>query len=50
MSLLAVPLVAVITLHATTFEVGALTASSTAAFLLVGLPAGALSTACAGAT
>jgi MFS family permease len=41
-SLLAIPLVAVITLHATTFEVGALTASSTAAFLLVGLPAGAL--------
>jgi MFS family permease len=41
-SLLAVPLVAVITLHASTFEVGALTASSTAAFLLVGLPAGAL--------
>jgi MFS family permease len=41
-SLLAIPLVAVLTLHATTFEVGALTASSTAAFLLVGLPAGAL--------
>jgi MFS family permease len=41
-SLLAIPLVAVISLHATTFEVGALTASSTAAFLLVGLPAGAL--------
>jgi MFS family permease len=40
-SLLALPLVAVLTLHATTFEVGALTASSTAAFLLVGLPAGA---------
>lgn len=40
-SLLAIPLVAVITLHATTFEVGALTASSTAAFLIVGLPAGA---------
>jgi MFS family permease len=41
-SLLALPLVAVLTLHATTFEVGALTASSTAAFLLVGLPAGAI--------
>jgi MFS family permease len=40
-SLLAIPLVAVLTLHATTFEVGALTASSTAAFLLIGLPAGA---------
>ena len=40
-SLLAIPLVAVRTLHATTFEVGALTAASTAAFLLVGLPAGA---------
>lgn len=32
---------AVRTLHATTFEVGVLTAMSTAAFLLVGLPAGA---------
>jgi Na+/melibiose symporter-like transporter len=41
-SLLALPIVAVITLHATTFEVGLLTAASTAAFLLVGLPAGAL--------
>jgi MFS family permease len=39
-SILAIPLVAVRTLHATTFEIGALTASSTAAFLLVGLPAG----------
>jgi MFS family permease len=39
-SLLAIPLVAVGTLHATTFEIGALTAASTAAFLLVGLPAG----------
>src|SRR5580700_9122197 len=39
-SLLAIPLVAVRTLHATTFEIGALTAASTAAFLLVGLPAG----------
>jgi MFS family permease len=40
-SLLALPLVAVKTLHATAFEVGALTACETAAFLLVGLPAGA---------
>ncbi|MGH9305055.1 MAG: MFS transporter, partial [Acidimicrobiales bacterium] len=40
-SLLAIPLVAVRSLHATTFQVGALTAASTAAFLLVGLPAGA---------
>jgi hypothetical protein len=39
-SLLAIPLVAVRALHATTFAVGALTASSTVAFLLVGLPAG----------
>src|SRR6202521_1683504 len=39
-SILAIPLVAVGTLHATTFEIGALTASSTAAFLVVGLPAG----------
>jgi MFS family permease len=41
-SLLAIPILAVLTLHASVFEVGALTASSTAAFLLVGLPAGAL--------
>jgi predicted MFS family arabinose efflux permease len=39
-SLLAIPLIAVRTLHATTFEVGVLAAASTAAFLLVGLPAG----------
>jgi predicted MFS family arabinose efflux permease len=39
-SLLAIPLVAVRTLHATTFEIGILTAASTAAFLIVGLPAG----------
>jgi len=39
--LLALPLVAVKTLHASAFEVGALTACETAAFLLVGLPAGA---------
>jgi MFS family permease len=40
-SLLALPLVAVLALRASTFEVGALSACETAAFLLVGLPAGA---------
>lgn len=40
-SAVALPLVAVKTLHASTFEVGLLTAAETAAFLLVGLPAGA---------
>jgi len=40
-SMLALPLVAVTTLHATVFELGLLSASSTLAFLLVGLPAGA---------
>lgn len=40
-SFLAIPLVAVTELRATTLQIGALTASSTAAFLLVGLPAGA---------
>jgi len=40
-STLAVPIVAVRSLHASTFAVGALAAASTAAFLLVGLPAGA---------
>lgn len=39
---LALPLVAIVVLHATTFEVGALTACEYAAFLLIGLPAGAL--------
>ncbi len=39
--MLALPLVAVKTLHATAFEVGVLAACETAAFLLVGLPAGA---------
>ena len=38
---LAFPLVAVEALGASAFEVGVLTACSTAAFLLVGLPAGA---------
>jgi MFS family permease len=39
-SVLAIPLLAVRTLHATTFEVGLLAAAATAAFLIVGLPAG----------
>jgi MFS family permease len=40
-SLLALPLAAVLALHASNFEVGALAACGTVAFLLVGLPAGA---------
>src|SRR5262249_45941826 len=40
-SLLALPLVAVLALHASNFEVGVLAACGTLAFLLVGLPAGA---------
>jgi MFS family permease len=40
-TVLAFPLVAVVHLRASAFQVGALTACSTAAFLLVGLPAGA---------
>jgi MFS family permease len=40
-SILALPLVAVLSLHATPLEVGILAACETAAFLLVGLPAGA---------
>ena len=39
-SLLALPLLAVGPLHATALEMGLLTAASTAAFLVVGLPAG----------
>ncbi|MGA3149393.1 MAG: MFS transporter [Acidimicrobiales bacterium] len=39
-SLLAIPLVAVNTLAATPFQMGALAAVSTAAFLVIGLPAG----------
>ena len=39
-SLLAIPLLAVATLHATTLEMGFLVAASTAAFLIIGLPAG----------
>ncbi len=37
----AIPLLAVLTLHATPFELGLVTASSTMAFALIGLPAGA---------
>jgi MFS family permease len=37
----AVPLLAVLTLHASPFEVGLVSASSTLAFALIGLPAGA---------
>ncbi len=40
-SLLALPLVAVLALKASSFEVGVLTAADTVAFLLIGLPAGA---------
>jgi MFS family permease len=40
-SQLALPLVAILVVHASTFEVGVLTAFETAAFLVVGLPAGA---------
>jgi len=40
-SALVLPLVAVLYLHATTFDVGVLTALESVAFLLVGLPAGA---------
>ncbi|MDP9115800.1 MAG: MFS transporter [Actinomycetota bacterium] len=40
-SQLALPLVAILVVHASTFEVGLLTSFETAAFLLVGLPAGA---------
>ena len=41
-SLLALPLLAIKTLHATTFQVGALTAVEFAPFLIVGLPAGVI--------
>jgi MFS family permease len=40
-SQLALPLVAILVVHASTLEVGLLTACETAAFLVVGLPAGA---------
>ncbi len=41
-SLLAIPLMAIKVLHATAFEVGALTAFEFAPFVIVGLPAGAI--------
>ena len=41
-TLLAIPLLAALTLHATTFEIALLTAASSAAFLFVALQAGAL--------
>jgi MFS family permease len=41
-TMIALPLVAIVLLHATPFEVGFLSACETAAFLLVGLPAGAV--------
>ena len=41
-SLIALPLVAISVLHATTFEVGALTAIEMSPFVLFGLPAGAI--------
>jgi predicted MFS family arabinose efflux permease len=40
-SLLGIPVLAVVLLHSTAFEVGVLNASGLAAFLLIGLPAGA---------
>ena len=40
-SQLALPLVAILVVHASTFQVGLLTAADTVAFVLVGLPAGA---------
>jgi MFS family permease len=40
-SAVAIPLLAVLTLHASSFEVGLVSASSTLAFALIGLPAGA---------
>jgi MFS family permease len=40
-SAVAIPLLAVLTLHASPFEVGLISASSTLAFALIGLPAGA---------
>ena len=39
---LALPLTAVVVLHASTFQVGALTAAATLAFALIALPAGAI--------
>ena len=42
MTVLALPLVAVVLLHASTLEIGLLSAAQTSAYLLVSLPAGAL--------
>jgi MFS family permease len=39
-TLLAIPLIAVRTLHAATWQIGALTAAASLAFLMIGLPAG----------
>src|SRR5215475_674013 len=39
-TVLALPLVAIVVLHATTFEVGLLSAATTGAYLLIALPAG----------
>jgi MFS family permease len=41
-TVIALPLTAVVVLHATTFQVGVLTALATAAFLVIALPAGAV--------
>jgi MFS family permease len=41
-TVIALPLTAVIVLHASTFQVGALSAMATAAFLVIALPAGAV--------
>ncbi|WP_304047945.1 MFS transporter [Jatrophihabitans endophyticus] len=40
-TMIALPLVAILVVHASTFEVGVLSACESAAFLIVGLPAGA---------
>src|SRR5690348_12074363 len=40
-SLIALPLVAVVVLHASTFQTGLLATAQNASFLLIGLPAGA---------
>ena len=41
MAMVGVPLIAVLVLHASTFEVGVLTASAWLPWLIIGLPAGA---------
>ena len=45
-TILALPLVAIVTLRATTLEVGLLSVAATSAFLLVALPAGVLADRC----